>query len=192
MNFVFDVGNVLIDFRPMQLLTELFSDSSVRDRIYMTVFCGEEWVLLDKGQMTHSQAQEIFCKREADLTYEILLVMSHLRDLLTPINNTIALLPKVLERGHRLFYLSNYHLELRDYILDQYQFFKMFEGGVFSCDIHVTKPDPYIYRYFLKQYMLNPKDSILFDDMIENVNAAIEIGMKGVIFDTAESLKPYL
>ena len=108
------------------------------------------------------------------------------------ISGTIEILPEIKKCGHTLYYLSNYHNELRNYIIDRYSFFSFFDGGVFSCDVQTIKPEPEIYRRFLYVYRLSPKECIFFDDMNENVEAARSEGINSVLFTGVECIKPFL
>ncbi|HEX3026773.1 MAG TPA: HAD-IA family hydrolase, partial [Clostridia bacterium] len=78
------------------------------------------------------------------------------------------------------------------YVQDQYSFFNLFDGGVFSCDIHMLKPSPEIYRYFLDQYRLDPHDCLFFDDMEENIKAAENFGIKGILFTGEQKVKDFI
>ena len=46
-----------------------------------------------------------------------------------------------------------------------------------------SKPDAGIYRYLLETYGLIPEESLFIDDRPENIEAARELGIKGVVFD---------
>jgi len=214
MNFIFDIGNVLLDFKPIPFLAGLFesalptifhkSTSNSEPRRFLSplpqselihkmneiIFQSEEWGKLDQGVMMHEEAYEIFCKRAPEYQSEIQYTMENLPQMLTPIEATIAILPKVKEAGHDLYYLSNFHAQLRDYILETYSFFELFDGGVFSCDIHVNKPDARTYQHLLEKYQLSAAESIFFDDMEENVIGANKEGIRGVLFTGVECVKP--
>ena len=193
MNFVFDIGNVLLDFKPMLYLGNLFSEQSLADKMHETIFKSPEWEMLDQGVMTHEEACAIFCKREPDFQPEIHKTMHNMKSMLTPISETIALLPETKKAGHSLYYLSNFHAQFRDYVVEAYLFFDLFDGGVFSCDVHVTKPSAKIYHHLLEKYQLSPKDCLFFDDIEENIVAAHKEGLRGILFTGAEcSIKPFL
>ncbi|MCL2842319.1 MAG: HAD family phosphatase [Oscillospiraceae bacterium] len=192
MNFIFDIGNVLLHFKPVPFLKSLFGEQAVIDTMYQTIFCSPEWERLDQGFLTHREAVDIFCTREPSFQPEIRQTMERLPDMLTPIADTVALLPNIKEAGHRLYYLSNFHSDLQDYVLGQYPFFNLFDGGVFSCDVKRIKPDPEIYRNLLDAYQLAPEDCVFVDDMEQNVTAAAALGMHGVLFTSADCVKAFL
>ncbi|MCL2663933.1 MAG: HAD family phosphatase [Oscillospiraceae bacterium] len=202
MNIVFDIGNVLIDYRPEIYVKALFPDLSLAEKINKIIFKSPEWLDMDRGMLTHKEATEIFCKREPDFADTIRHTMQKYCMMFSPsqdfcktfiaMQDTIDLLPRIKELGHDLYYLSNMHFETRDYLLENHSFFNRFDGGVFSCDVNVIKPSPEIYRHFLKKYKLNPKECIFFDDMEENVSAAEKEGIKSVLFTTADCVLEYL
>lgn len=192
MNFIFDVGNVLIDFKPSLFLEELFGEKILIDTMYKTIFKSPEWEKLDQGLLTHHEATNIFCMREPDFQSAVHQTMQNLKNMLTPIPDIVELLPKIKELGHNLYYLSNYQKELCAYILNEYSFWELFDGGIFSCDIHVTKPSPEIYRHLLETYQLSPKDCLFFDDTEENIEAAHAEGIPSVLFTGSECIKPFL
>jgi len=192
MNFIFDIGNVLIDFKPIPFLQKMFADPELEAKINKTIFKSHEWLDMDRGTISHEDACDVFCLREPNYKAEIIQTMQHLNDMLTPISGTIEILPEIKKNGHNLYYLSNYHNELRNYIIDKYSFFSLFDGGVFSCDVKTIKPEPEIYRQLLYMYQLSPKDCVFFDDMSENVEAARREGINSVLFTDVECVKPFL
>lgn len=192
MNFIFDIGNVLIDYKPKPFLRELLNNPKDERKISETIFESIEWVMLDKGEITPDEACKRFCEKEPDYKEIIERVMEKIPEMLTPINETIKLLPKIKSLGHKLYYLSNYHKELSRFIQDKYSFFELFEGGVFSCDLHIVKPNVQIYHNILNKYKLYPKDCVFFDDTIENVEAAKKLGIVGVIFNHVSDVKDFI
>jgi len=192
MNFVFDIGNVLISYKPLPYLEGLFPEKSVAEKVYKTIFRSPEWEYLDQGVLTYKQASEIFCAREPDYEAAICLAIENVYDIFVPIAETVELLPVIKDAGHNLYYLSNIHVEIRDYFLNKHQFFKLFNGGVFSCDVHLMKPSPEIFRCFLDTCHLAPEDCVFFDDIEENVAAARNEGINGVLFTGAQCVKRVL
>lgn len=192
MNFIFDIGNVLVDFKPEPFLRSLLNDPPLEEEINRIIYKSNEWIRLDRGDITHEEACGIFCAREPQYRELICRTMERIPEMLTPISETAELLPKIKAAGYSLYYLSNYHKELSRYILEKYPFFGLFDGGVFSCDIHALKPDPEIYRCLLDKYALDPRDCLFFDDVEENVSAAESLGIKGVLFTGAGIISEFV
>jgi len=192
MNFIFDFGNVLVKFKPLEYLSGLFSDEKTIERINKVVFMSREWLDMDRGLITHKEAVEFFCARAPEYENEIRLAFKNATDIVSPINETINLLPEVKNRGHKLYYLSNMQKEMCDFLLENHKYIDLFDGGVFSCDINIIKPSPEIYRFLIDKYNLIPEECIFFDDMEENVTAAEKEGIKGILFATAADVLEYL
>ena len=191
MNYIFDLGNVLVNYKPVTYLENLFPDESLVKKLYESIFRSREWLYMDQGLLTFDEATDIFCAREPELRSAILCAMQNVNDIFTPIQETVDLLPAIKESGRGLYYLSNIQVEIRDHLLEKYEFFDLFDGGVSSCDIHMLKPSPEIYRHLISKYRLNPEESLFFDDMQDNVEAAEKEGIKGVVFTTAQCIRPY-
>jgi FMN phosphatase YigB (HAD superfamily) len=91
-----------------------------------------------------------------------------------------AFVQECIEQGHCVYILSNWDAESFTYMQQQYpDFFGLFSGIVISGDCGLLKPDPNIYRHFLMQYQLDPKECFFIDNQVENVTAAATIGIKG-------------
>ncbi len=192
MNFVFDIGNVLFEFLPQKFLMGRYGPGETMERLRAVIYGGPEWIGLDMGTISAAEATDGMCAKEPALSGEIRRVMADLPQMLTPIQPTIDLLPRVKEKGHGMYYLSNYHEDLSDYLLRTYPFFGAFDGGVFSCDVRLCKPDPAIYRLFLHRHGLQPERCVFFDDTQENIDAANALGMKGVLFTGARDVESLL
>lgn len=55
-----------------------------------------------------------------------------------------------------------------------------FDGGVASCEVHINKPDPKIYKALLDKYSLKAAECVFIDDRLENVQAAFALGFAGI------------
>ena len=56
----------------------------------------------------------------------------------------------------------------------------LFDGGVASCEVHINKPDPRIYKALLEKYHLKAQESVFIDDRLDNVQAAFRLGFAGI------------
>lgn len=187
MNIVFDIGNVLLAFSPGDFLEQIFDDREEAAALMNTVFRSEEWILLDRGAISPEQARQNFALRLPGREAAIERVMRRWVEMLKPIDATTALLPALGER-HRLYYLSNMPRQATAYILEKFNFWPCFDGGIFSYTTGLVKPEAAIYTMLLEQYRLDAADCVFIDDMPVNVNAAIRLGMRGIVFDRTTDL----
>lgn len=193
MNFIFDIGNVLVDFKPRVYLEKLFpNDFVLREKMRVLVFEGPEWQAFDMGTLSHAQGTRKMILKDLSHERAIIETMGRVLEMLTPILPTMELLPVIRDKGHRLFFLSNYHKELCPYLFQTYPCFSLFEGGVFSCDVHELKPDPAIYHTLMNKYRLKPEDCVFFDDLEVNTRGAQAVGIRGVPFQDASDVERIL
>ena len=78
-------------------------------------------------------------------------------------------------------------------VLEQrHQFLGLFDGGVFSGDVLLAKPQPEIYELVETRYGLEPPSTIFVDDLLANVLVARARGWQAVHFESAAQLEPHL
>lgn len=192
MQFIFDIGNVMLSYRPQQYLKALCHDAREVDAVYHTVFASKEWAQLDAGLLSYAEATALFQGRCPRYAERIAYVMQHWTAMTTPIEQTWACIRRLKQQEQGLYYLSNFHRESSRVVLKTHDIFSLFDGGVFSCDVHVNKPDARIYRCLVRRYKLTPETCVFIDDTEENVRAAEALGMRGVVFDDTLCLEDAL
>jgi epoxide hydrolase-like predicted phosphatase len=77
--------------------------------------------------------------------------------------------------------LSNASPRLRE-LLDRLQVTDAFDVIVISGQVGVQKPDPEIYRILLERLGLAAHETVFVDDFIENIEAALRLGMATLHF----------
>lgn len=83
--------------------------------------------------------------------------------------------------GYHLYGLSNYSHKIYD-IEQRLKIFRNLEGQIISSDIHITKPDPRIFKFLLAKYGIRAEESVFVDDRIGNVEAARSLGFNAIVF----------
>ena len=102
--------------------------------------------------------------------------------------DSIAYLYELKSRGYRIYILSNLAKESYEYVRG-FEFFREIDGGVFSYQERVIKPDEKIYRILLDRYALKPEETLFFDDVPENIEAARRLGIHGIVFTDLSAAK---
>ena len=190
-NIVFDLGNVLIAFKPKKFVEENVSEK-YREDFYEMVFKGQEWLDLDRGILEYSKAIEIFSKKLPECTQAIeKLLNKYILDSIEPISENIEIM-KSLKGKYKLYILSNYHYPSFDYIFNNWDFFKYFDGKIVSGHCKLLKPEKEIYNLLCSTYNLNPKETIFIDDTKVNIEEAEKLGIKGIHLPSYENLKEEL
>lgn len=190
-NIIFDIGNVLLKFNPMKYLEEKGLEERA-EHIYKEIFLSKEWLSLDRGTVTEKEAIEIYISRNKDYEDDIRLVFDGWYNILTPIEETVEILKSLKTNGYKLYYLSNFHHLAFEHILEKYDFFKLFDGGVVSYEEKLLKPEKEIYEVLIERYNLNPKESIFVDDTKVNIEMAENLNIKGIVFKDSSKFKECL
>ncbi len=188
-NIVFDLGNVLISFRPSEFFDKKNYPENIKATILSDIFGSKEWAMLDKGEINTTEAIEAIALKSSLKKEEIAHVFNLRTELMFPLDPNVKLLPELKKRGFRLYFLSNFPMDIFEEIKTGYYFFKYFDGGIISSEAKFSKPDSRIYEILLEKYSLIPKECLYIDDLKINVKAAEAAGMKGLV--TFGSLEVY-
>jgi putative hydrolase of the HAD superfamily len=117
---------------------------------------------------------------------QIMYVMEHLDRLAEQFDYTKKWIAKLQEQGYGVYFLSNYGKYLLEKQPQVTDFTPLMDGGIFSCDVHLAKPDRKIYELLCQRYSLEPRECVFVDDRQDNVEAARDYGMCAVRFEGFE------
>ncbi len=188
-NVVFDLGNVLVDFDPPAYLQRLGFNPETAAQLLVTVFSGA-WQKGDAGDyLTVRDLRDSLIKRHPAQK-------KALRRALRPDCVRMHVLrPDVADwlhalkrRGYRVYLLSNLAKYSHDYVRG-YPFFRDLDGGVFSYQERVCKPDERIYQILLERYALKAEETVFLDDSAANIAAANRCGIHGIVFTDLAAAK---
>lgn len=188
-NVIFDLGNVLINFNPMEYLHKKVSDKEKIQEIFEEIFLSEEWAMLDKGVITEEEAIERICSRSNGNDELIRVVMDNWYEMLTPIEDIVETLKRLKDKGYKVYYLSNFHMLAFENVTNRHEFFKYFDGGVVSFKEKLLKPENDIYNKLIERYKINPKESVFIDDTEINIEGAKKLGFNTIHFKDNIDLK---
>ena len=180
-NIVFDFGGVMVDFDPHKYLIDLFGNRGLEEEVYDLTFGSREWRLLDAGRITRREANERMLERARAVGrgFEVEGVLDDWMSMLRPRRRMQTLVEQLKQRGYCVYYLSNIPQDVLDLLRDR-GVLDGFDGGVASCEVHVNKPDPKIYKALLDKYSLKAEECVFIDDRLENVQAAFALGFAGI------------
>lgn len=188
-NIIFDLGNVLLDFKPVEYLRTKFDDEEKIQEIFEEIFLSEEWPMLDRGVITEEEAIDRICSRSNGNVELIKFVMCNWYEMFTPIEDTVIALKKLKDKGYKIYYLSNFHMLSFENVTKRYEFFKYFDGGVVSYEEKALKPEEDIYKRLIKRYEIHPEESVFIDDIAVNIEGAKKLGFETIHFKSIEDLK---
>jgi putative hydrolase of the HAD superfamily len=174
-NIIFDVGNVLLKWNPARIATHVGIDTAS----ILQFVSSDHWKQWDMDTINR---QELLMTLPASLDGGLFLSFLDLMPgAYSPLAEGIDILKAVHARGYHVYVLSNMPRESLDFIIHQFDFFTLFDGGIFSCQVHVAKPDVTIYQLLLQKYNLDPAESLFIDDSPQNIFVAKTIGIQGIV-----------
>jgi len=188
-NIVFDIGDVLVTFDWKSYLNQFHFSEETNERIAKAVFLNEDWIASDLGYFDRKQLTQMFIENDPVLGAEIQDVFAGAGSAILEREYPVRWMEELKKRGFRLYYLSNYArwcYEDSRHILDK--FIAKMEGGVFSYESHMLKPNINIYEELFRRYDLDPAECLFIDDRQANIDGAKTAGMEGILFTGEEEV----
>ena len=180
-NIIFDLGGVMVDFAPRAYLVDRICNEEIEEQVYDLTFGSEEWKQLDAGLVSRFDGNQAMLRnaKAAGREFEVQGVLDDWMHILRPRRRMQELVRKLKSRGYCVYYLSNIPEDVLDFLTER-DLKGLFDGGVASCEVHINKPDPRIYKALLDKYQLKAGESVFIDDRLENVQAAFRLGFAGI------------
>ena len=172
--FIFDIGNVLLRFRPGQAeeaLARLGLSSLPDQAVLQDLGLRYERGALDRAGFL-SALREILGHTgpDEDLTRAW-------QEIFQP-NEPMWRLVEALHGHYPLYLLSNTNCLHHEYLAREYEVFEKFAGGVFSYRAKLMKPEPEIFALAIRQFGVEPGSTVYLDDLSANVEAARAAGLR--------------
>lgn len=190
---VCDLGAVLLRWQPLDLVAEALPEQAraaggaagLVSRLFEDFRPDGDWARFDRGTLDLAGVVAGMAARTgldpADVRTLLDAVPAHLA-----VQQATAEVFQALRRaGHRLVYLSNMPAPYADVVERLGVFAELFDGGVFSGRVGVSKPEPEIYQVATERLGLDPRRLLLVDDKQANLDAAARLGWSGLRFTDA-------
>ncbi len=183
-NVIFDMGNVLIYFKPELYIQQLGVAEEDRGILLREVFRQVEWVRLDHGTITEAEAVESICRRVPPRLRQAVeeLVFRWWARPLSPVPGMKELAAELKALGLKLYLLSNASIQQCKYH-DRIPGTEYFDGRIVSAEHKLIKPQREIYQLLLDTYGLQAEECLFIDDSPLNVEGAYCVGIRGIVFD---------
>lgn len=189
MNVVFDLGAVLIGWEPAKLLQARFPErtptAEAAGALARAFFHHKDWLDFDCGIRTVDEVATRTAERLSLPEARVMEMLLSIGEELQPIPESIDVLQRLEARrvkhgDLRLFYLSNMPSPYARALERRMSFFGMFEGGVFSGDVKLIKPQGEIYELLAWRHDFQPQETLFIDDTAANVEAARALGWHAI------------
>lgn len=179
---VFDIGNVLTDFAWDKFLVFKGYDDKMVERIAKATVYSDDWVEYDKGNLTNEEIIARFVENDPEIRSEIEDSFKNIDGIILKREKTIPWIRALKAAGYKVLYLSNFSKQALEGCPDAMAFLDETDGGILSFREHVVKPDPAIYNLLVSRYNLTPSKTVFIDDTPVNIEAARNLGWKGIIY----------
>ena len=181
-NIVFDMGQWLVDCDPEFFIEHYVTEPQDALLLRTELFCGSEWVEMDRGTMNEADLVEPVCARLPErLHFAVKELLLHWQDYMKVLHNLDPLAAELKENGYSLYLLSNASVSIHNFT-HKITALQYFNGTFFSADVKYIKPDPAIYRLFFEKFSLNPEECFFIDDRADNIEAGRKLGMEGFVY----------
>lgn len=189
---IFDIGNVLTDFSWQAMYREKGLGGETFERVARATVQSTLWCELDRGVMTFDEVMDSFVSLDKEMEDEIRRVLADTHGIVTGRAYAVPWVCSLKKLGLKVYVLSNFSEKIWNDCKDALEFYEYTDGGIISYKEHLIKPDSAIYELLLKRYGLKPEECVFIDDLKENVDVAITLGVHGIVFNTFAQAKEEL
>lgn len=180
-NIVFDMGKVLIDFDFDRTLNECFLPEH-HAVVNEHVFRNPVWREMDGGlKRSEDVIPEVLPKLPPEIRDTIASMISDFYPYMPVIEGMESLVKKLKKAGYKVYLLSNATPRFFDRYLD-IPAITLMDGYFISALYKLLKPQREIYEAFCNKFSLKADECFFIDDMPENIQGAVDYGMRGFVF----------
>jgi len=188
---LFDLGKTLVDFdfEPVnQRLTESSKLSAEvakqRTKDRYNAFC--------RGEMTAVEWQK-FIETDYNLPMSSEEFRRFWADIFWPIDKMFELAHRT-KKHYRQYLLSNTDEIHLPWCMERYaeRFEGLLDGMILSYEAGAIKPDRRIFEYGTERFDLVPEACVFIDDLPENIEAARDFGMHGIVITSPAQVESEL
>lgn len=189
LNIIFDFGAVVFAWEPQKIVRQFFPEQTGSDvqaqLLARSIFAHDDWQRFDAGRVTATDLVGKLHARTQLAAQALHAMVAHIGPHLEPIPDAVALLQQLRQqrdagRDIKLFYLSNMPQPYARTLEQRHAFIQWFDGGIFSGDHKIIKPDAAIYQLATKRFGIAGQDTVFIDDSLPNIEAARAHGWRGV------------
>ncbi len=179
MNIVFDFGAVMVQWRPHDVVRKHFPEIAntpeAAAQLASSFFAHPDWQEFDAGRVSAQEISQLSAKRLSLDTEAVQHMVDAIEDHVTPIPSSVQVLENLhaqrQAKGYKLYFLSNMPAPYARN-LERHAFMRCFDGGIFSGDHGLIKPQPEIFEKLQAMYSLQDQPILFIDDHLANITAA--------------------
>ena len=191
-NIIFDLSEVIISgFHKAEYIVE--KNTNIKSEKFLEQRKEVNDIFLDtmRGKYTEDEYIDALLKNTNWNVSKEIIKESIRQNLDTKVESTMRIVEKLKEK-YNLILLSDHVKEWVDYILDTNKELEIFKHKYFSYEYGKLKTDEGTFKYVLEKEDILPSETIFIDDSKENIEAAKENGIYGIVFENAKQLEEKL
>ena len=181
-NIIFDIGNVILNFKLSSILPTFTDNEDEQKFILDNIINSPEWSknsLIDTGYIKKEDAIEIVEDRTNHVRDELISdFWNNYNDYASINEKVLDLIKRLKVNNYKIYLLSNINPYTHDFVKTS-GLFDIVDGYVLSYIEHQIKPYESIYNTLISRYNLDAKESLFIDDKEENVITANKLGILG-------------
>ena len=188
-NIIFDVMGVLINYDDYEYIRKFNISKEKIDQVIDIWSDKDIWNLYDLGKYTIEEIQVLMIKKYPKFETELKIILNKDWVKMHKLNEDVSkFLIDLKQKGYNTYILSNLSKEAHNN-LRQYEFYNNLDGGVYSYQYGVGKPDKKIYEILINKFNFTPNECVFIDDRQVNLDIAKELGINTVLFKNIDQLK---
>ena len=184
---IFDIGNVLADFKWREFYIDKGYTGEVLRRLEKATVESPVWAEYDRGVLTEEEMLNRFIANDPGIETEIRDALADTTGMVIMRDYTIPWIKELKGKGYQVLYLSNFPERIRWECASALEFIPYTDGGIFSYEDLVIKPGIEIYLLLLYRFGLKPEECVFLDDSKKNIDAAAELGINTILYTDRES-----
>lgn len=192
---VFDLHGVIFNHDYRRMLAT-FWQSSLKEQVIMQLL--HPCLLRDIFKAVHRNVPEAFFVHMAyhyTSTENIIPLLIKIGNCQIICNPVVQLLKELKQLGYSLAVLSNIGQHMFQEFEPQYpDIFSLFDHIMVATPDtgYLSKPNPGIYKHFIRVCNQEKKHMILIDDKLNNLRAALPLGIMGILFQDPKQFRQEL
>lgn len=189
-NIIFDIGKVLVTVEWSDYVRTIIHDEELAEYLTWAVWKSSWWPEMDRGVLPEEEVLSHILDAAGEHWDQAQKLLDRFTDCLGRCDYAIPWVKEMKDLGYRVYFLSNYSdflIRGNPGVLD---FLPLMDGGVFSHEAKLIKPDPAIYQKLCSDYALVPGECLFIDDTPVNIALAKQCGLHGFVFEDYEKSYP--
>ena len=184
---IFDIGNVLAAFCWQKHFHNICPDEESFQRLAKATVMDDAWNQFDKGVLSEEELLQIFISNDPEIEELTRKMFINVSDTIEVFDYTHAWIRELKQKGYRVLILSNFSEKAYRECGEKMSFVEEADGAIISYKEKMIKPDREIYELIIDRYSLIPEECVFLDDRADNIEAARQMGMHGIVFTTREA-----